>query len=96
MDEMLETAAEAARSAGDMIIKAARRLSDVGYASKGRNDFVSETDTQAEQEIIRILRQTRGTVKQKVTPKGHKIREVDQGLTWGEQREIQTSRRRAD
>ncbi|MBW2260687.1 MAG: inositol monophosphatase [Deltaproteobacteria bacterium] len=58
MDEMLLTAAEAARSAGDVIIKAARRLSDVSYASKGRNDFVSETDTQAEQEIIRILRST--------------------------------------
>jgi len=58
MDEMLETAAEAARSAGDLIVRAARRLGEVGYSSKGHNDFVSETDTQAEQEIIRILRST--------------------------------------
>ncbi len=55
---MLETAAEAARRAGDIIVKAARRLGEVGVASKGHNDFVSETDTQAEQEIIRILRST--------------------------------------
>lgn len=55
---MLETAAEAARRAGDIIVKAARRLSDVGFSSKGHNDFVSETDTQAEEEIIRILRST--------------------------------------
>lgn len=57
MDEMLETAAEAARRAGDIIIKAARRLETVVYTPKGHNDFVSEVDRQAEEEIIRILRE---------------------------------------
>lgn len=58
MDELLEIAAEAARRAGDVIVKAARQLGTVEYSSKGHNDFVSRTDTQAEEEIIRILRST--------------------------------------
>jgi len=56
MDPHLETAAEAARRAGEIIVKKARRLSTVRVEEKGRNDFVSEVDRMAEQAIIATIR----------------------------------------
>lgn len=52
---MLETAAEAARAAGQIIVRGARHLEEIGYTAKGLNDFVSDIDRKAEEEIIRIL-----------------------------------------
>ncbi len=52
---MLNIAVRAARSAGDLIIRVVDRIDTLTITSKGRNDFVSEIDQQAEQEIIRIL-----------------------------------------
>jgi myo-inositol-1(or 4)-monophosphatase len=55
MDPMLNIAIRAARSAGDLIIRVVDRIDTLTITPKGRNDFVSEVDQQAENEIIRIL-----------------------------------------
>ena len=56
MHPMLNIAVRAARSAGNVIIRNLGKLDSLTVHSKNRNDFVSEVDTQAEQEIINILR----------------------------------------
>jgi myo-inositol-1(or 4)-monophosphatase len=56
MDPMLNIAIRAARAAGDLIVRYVDRIDTLKIAPKGRNDFVSEVDRQAEQEIIQILR----------------------------------------
>lgn len=55
MDAMLNIAIKAARRAGQHIIRNADRLDRLKVESKGHNDFVSEVDRIAEQEIIEIL-----------------------------------------
>jgi myo-inositol-1(or 4)-monophosphatase len=53
---MLNIAVRAARNAGDIIVRHLNHLDRLTIASKERNDFVSEVDRQAEDEIIAIIR----------------------------------------
>jgi len=52
MQPMLNIALRAARKAGDLISRASEQLDRVQIESKGENDFVTEIDRKAEQEII--------------------------------------------
>lgn len=56
MHPMVNIAVRAARSAGNIISRHMDRLDSLTVETKGRNDFVSEVDRMAEQEIISILR----------------------------------------
>jgi len=56
MQPMLNIAVRAARSAGNVIIRNLGRLESLNVHTKDRNDFVTDVDRQAEQEIIGILR----------------------------------------
>jgi len=56
MHPTLNIAVRAARSAGNVIIRNLGRLDSLSVHTKDRNDFVTEVDKQAEQEIIHILR----------------------------------------
>jgi len=56
MHPMLNIAVRAARSAGNIIVRNLDRLDALTVQTKDRNDFVSEVDRQAEQEILGILR----------------------------------------
>jgi myo-inositol-1(or 4)-monophosphatase len=55
MDPMLTIAVRAARTAGDIIVRSMDRVDLLTITPKGRNDFVSEVDRQAEREIIHTL-----------------------------------------
>ena len=52
---MLTIAVRAARAAGDLIVRYVDRIDTLNISAKGRNDFVSEVDNLAEQEIVSIL-----------------------------------------
>jgi len=52
---LLNIAVRAARNAGEVIIRSLNRLESLTITSKGRNDFVSEVDHAAEQEIIKVI-----------------------------------------
>lgn len=56
MDPMLTMAIRAARAAGDLIVRFVDRVDTLNISPKGRNDFVTEVDQKAEQEIVSILR----------------------------------------
>ena len=56
MHPMLNIAVRAARSAGNIIVRNLDRLDALTVQTKDSNDFVSEVDRQAEQEILGILR----------------------------------------
>lgn len=56
MHPMLNIAIRAARSAGNIILRYVDRLDSVQVTEKRRNDFVSEVDWLAEQEIIHTIR----------------------------------------
>ena len=56
MQPLLNIAVRAARRAGDVIVRSLPRLDSIKVASKGRNDFVTDIDRHAEQEIITIIR----------------------------------------
>jgi myo-inositol-1(or 4)-monophosphatase len=56
MEPMASIALRAARRAGELIVRASDDLERVNVRNKNPNDFVSEVDVQAEQEIIRQLR----------------------------------------
>lgn len=53
---MLNIAVRAARSAGDAIVRASEYVGDLEVTAKSRNDFVSEVDRRAEDEVIHHLR----------------------------------------
>jgi myo-inositol-1(or 4)-monophosphatase len=53
---MLNIAVKAARRAGNIINRATRNLDTVAFREKAVNDFVSEVDREAEQAVIRTLR----------------------------------------
>src|SRR5258708_4096987 len=55
MHPMLNTAITAARNASKIILRFVDRLDTVEVKLKGRNDFVTEVDRLAEQEIINVL-----------------------------------------
>lgn len=56
MHPLLNIAIRAARRAGEVIVRSLNRLESLTITTKGRNDFVSEVDRNAEQEIIGIIR----------------------------------------
>lgn len=56
MHPMLNTAIRAARAAGTVILRHFERVRDLPVSSKGRFDFVTEVDHQAEHAIIQLLR----------------------------------------
>jgi myo-inositol-1(or 4)-monophosphatase len=53
---LLNIAVRAARRAGEVIIRSLNRLESLTVTAKGRNDFVTEVDQAAEQEIIATIR----------------------------------------
>ncbi|MCH8507001.1 MAG: inositol-1-monophosphatase [Ectothiorhodospiraceae bacterium] len=55
MNPMVNIAVRAARSAGNIIARHVDRLDRIRVESKGLNDFVSDVDRMAEQEIIQVL-----------------------------------------
>lgn len=56
MHPMLNIAVRAARSAGDLIVRSLDSVGQLQIDTKGRNDFASDVDRLAEQEIIRVVR----------------------------------------
>lgn len=56
MHPMLNIAVRAARQAGNVIVRAITRIDSLNITEKEQNDFVSEVDRMAEQEIIATLR----------------------------------------
>jgi myo-inositol-1(or 4)-monophosphatase len=56
MHPMLNIAVRAARSAGNLIVRYVDRVETLTVSSKDRNDFVTEVDRLAEDEIVRVLR----------------------------------------
>lgn len=57
MHPLINIAMKAARRAGDLILRSMDRLDTLTITTKSHRDYVSEVDQQAEQEIIRIIRQ---------------------------------------
>ncbi len=55
-EPLINIATQAARAAGNIIIRAMDRLDTVKVSEKNPNDFVSEIDQSAEKEIITIIR----------------------------------------
>jgi myo-inositol-1(or 4)-monophosphatase len=55
MNPMLNITSAAVRSAGKIIMRHINRISALSVKTKQRNDFVTEVDHMAEQEIIRII-----------------------------------------
>ncbi len=55
-DPILNIAVEAARNAGNIIIRSLQRLDTVKISEKRPNDFVTEVDKKVEQEIISMVR----------------------------------------
>ncbi|WOJ96221.1 inositol monophosphatase family protein [Congregibacter brevis] len=55
MEPMTNIALRAARKAGELIVRASDDLERIGVRKKSANDFVSDIDELAEQEIIRQL-----------------------------------------
>jgi myo-inositol-1(or 4)-monophosphatase len=53
---LLNIAVRAARRAGELIVRSLNRLESLTIHSKGRNDFVTEVDQAAEQDIIATIR----------------------------------------
>jgi myo-inositol-1(or 4)-monophosphatase len=56
MQPLLNIAIQAARRAGEIIVRGLNRLHRLEVRTKGQNDFVSEIDTQAERDIIETVR----------------------------------------
>ena len=56
MQPLLNIAVRAARRAGDIIVRALPRLDALEIQTKGRNDYVSEIDRAAENDIIETVR----------------------------------------
>ncbi len=55
MHPLLNIGVRAARRAGDLIVRHIDQLDAIKVTSKGRNDFVSEVDRMAEEDIIRTI-----------------------------------------
>lgn len=58
MHPLVNIGVRAARRAGNVIVRSLNQLDAIDVASKGRNDFVTEVDRQAEQEIIATIRRS--------------------------------------
>lgn len=57
MHPLLNTAVQAARRAGDLVIRYSRRINELDVRSKSRNDFVSQVDLAAEELVIECIRE---------------------------------------
>ena len=80
MEPMVNIALRAARKAGDLILRATKRIDLVRIDEKSRNDFVTDIDYAAEKEIIYHLR--------KAFP-AHTIVSEEAGLLEGEDSDYQ-------
>lgn len=58
MHPLLNIGVRAARRAGDLIVRHINQLDAIKVDTKGRNDFVSEVDRMAEQDIIRTVQKS--------------------------------------
>jgi myo-inositol-1(or 4)-monophosphatase len=58
MHPLLNIGIRAARRAGDLIVRSLSRLDSLKIDTKGRNDFVSDIDRKAEQDIIATVRKS--------------------------------------
>ena len=58
MHPLLTTAVKAARRAGHIIVRHLDRLDRIEVQTKSRNDFVSDVDLLAEDEIVQVIRAT--------------------------------------
>lgn len=58
MHPLLNIGVRAARRAGDLIVRHINQLDAIKVDSKGRNEFVSEVDRLAEEDIIRTVRRS--------------------------------------
>lgn len=56
MHPMLNIAVRAARNAGDLIQRSSDKIGQLTISKKSKNDFVSEVDRMAEQEIIKLIK----------------------------------------
>ncbi len=56
MQPLLNIAVRAARRAAEVIVRSLNRLDSLQVTAKGRNDFVTDVDRQAEAEIIATIR----------------------------------------
>ncbi len=56
MHPLLNTAVKAARNAGILIVRHLDRTDRISVEEKGRNDYVTEVDRAAEDEIVRVIR----------------------------------------
>ena len=56
MHPVLNIAIRAARAAGDSIVRQMDRVGDISIESKGKNDFVTEVDKNAEEIIIYTIK----------------------------------------
>lgn len=56
MHPTLNIAVKAARKAGNLILRRMDRLDTLNVSLKGKNDYVSDVDRQAEDEIVSVLR----------------------------------------
>ncbi len=84
MHPLLNIAIKASRAAGCVIIKYMDRVDGLTITSKGRNDYVSEVDRQAETEIIRIIRKAypqHGILAEESGP-GKEDGTLDPDYTW--------------
>lgn len=54
-EPLINIAIEAARSGGNLITRAMKRMDTVQISEKGQNDFVTEVDQRVEREIIDII-----------------------------------------
>lgn len=59
MHPMLNIAVRAARKAGTIITRSMERVDTLSVTTKTRNDFVTEVDQRAEQEIIAVIKKAR-------------------------------------
>jgi len=55
MHPLLNIAVRAARNAGNVIVRSLQHVEHLEVTTKGRNDFVSDVDRLAEQEIISVI-----------------------------------------
>lgn len=60
-EPILNIAVEAARAAGNIIVRAMNRLDTVKISEKSPNNFVTEVDQRAEKEIISIIKKAHPT-----------------------------------
>ena len=58
MHPMLNIAIRAARNAGNLIIRSLQHVEHLEVTTKGRNDFVTDVDRLAEQEIINTIKKS--------------------------------------